>query len=155
MDEFQLNHCSSFKKYRNIISIFNNIQSNASIELDQIIESSVNKANRNLDNLDFNNINLNTAKSLADLFSPDSSSKVSLVMDQDNTITQPGYVLMRNLVYNTSCDGYLNGDLIFHQYGSYGSWEDWNSIMIRVGTGDIVKLTGNGEMIFYPIKGAN
>lgn len=42
---------------------------------------------------------------------------------------------------------------VFHQYGNYGHWEEYNSFSFLVSPGDVVKLTG-GELSFLPCKGA-
>ena len=60
---------------------------------------------------------------------------------------------MRNVVYNSSLSGYINGNLVFRQYGNYGHWEEYNSLMVLVCPGDIVRLSGGGELAFMPCKG--
>ena len=83
---------------------------------------------------------------------PDWTRRQILALNMDVIISQTGWILMRNTVYNSSIYGYINGNTVFHQYGSYGHWEDWNSLSFLVDTGDVVKLTG-GELTFIPCKG--
>lgn len=54
---------------------------------------------------------------------------------------------------NSSLSGYINGNLVFRQYGNYGHWEEHNSLMVLVCPGDIVRLSGGGELAFMPCKG--
>jgi len=89
------------------------------------------------------------------MITPDWDAKVTLALNTDNTITTRGWVLMRNTVYSsTDVKGYINGNVVYNQYGSYGGWHDWNSLAIMVDIGDVVKLTA-GELLFLPMKGVN
>lgn len=83
---------------------------------------------------------------------PDWSRKQTLTLNTDITITETGWIFMRNTVYNSRNQGYINGNEVFRNAGTYGVWEDWNSFAFLVDEGDIVKLTG-GELIFLPCKG--
>ena len=84
---------------------------------------------------------------------PDWSRRQVLALNADVAISQYGWVLMRNVVYNSSLSGYINGNLVFRQYGNYGHWEEYNSLMVLVCPGDIVRLSGGGELAFMPCKG--
>ena len=59
---------------------------------------------------------------------------------------------MRNTSYTSTINGYINEHNVFTQCGSYGNWQEWNSLSFLVDEGDVVKLTG-GELIFLPCKG--
>ena len=83
---------------------------------------------------------------------PDWSRKQTLALNTDITITETGWIFMRNTVYNSRNSGYINGNEVFRNAGTYGVWEDWNSFAFLVDEGDIIKLTG-GELIFLPCKG--
>ena len=84
---------------------------------------------------------------------PNWSKKTILSLNTDVTISQIGWVLMRNTVYNSNITGYINGVTVFRQYGSYGNWEEYNSLSFLVDVGDVVKLTA-GELTFIPCKGS-
>ncbi len=107
-------------------------------------------------NLDFSNISPSQSGllKLIRLLAPDWSRRQILALNTNVTITKPGWILMRNTVYNTLLNGYINGVNVFHQYGSYGNWEEWNSLSFFVDVGDVVNLSG-GELSFTPCKGVN
>mgnify|MGYP002623742618 FL=1 len=84
---------------------------------------------------------------------PDWSSVTSLPLGTNNIITNKGWIIMRNTVYNSSLSGYINGYLVFRQYGSYSHWEEYNSLAIMVDVNDVVNLSGGGELLFIPCKG--
>lgn len=106
-------------------------------------------------NLDFSNIapSASAKASIIAWIAPDWSRRQVLALNADVTISQYGWVLMRNVVYNSSLSGYINGNLVFRQYGNYGHWEEYNSLMVLVCPGDIVRLSGGGELAFMPCKG--
>ena len=106
-------------------------------------------------NLDFSNIAPTAAAKTGIIgwIAPDWSRRQVLSLNTDVTITKYGWVIMRNVVYNSSLLGYINGYEVFHQYGNYGHWEEYNSFSFLVSPGDVVKLTG-GELSFLPCKGA-
>lgn len=107
-------------------------------------------------NLDFSNIapSASAKASIIAWIAPDWSRRQVLALNADVTISQYGWVLMRNVVYNSSLSGYINGNLVFRQYGSYGHWEEYNSLSFLVSPSDVVKLAGGGELTFMPCKGA-
>ena len=51
--------------------------------------------------------------------------------------------------------GHVNNYIVFEQRGTYGDFEDWNSVFVPVFVGDTVDLETdqNGELIFVPCKG--
>ena len=106
-------------------------------------------------NLDFSNItpSASAKASIIAWIAPDWSRRQVLALNADVAISQYGWVLMRNVVYNSSLSGYINGNLVFRQYGSYGHWEEYNSLMVLVCPGDTVRLSGGGELAFMPCKG--
>lgn len=70
------------------------------------------------------------------------------------TSSKYGYILIRNTVYTDNFRGFINGNEVFHQYGHYSLWEDWNSIMLAIAPGDTYQISGSGgELIFIPAKG--
>lgn len=83
---------------------------------------------------------------------PDWTRKKTLALNVDVTIIQKGWILMRNTDYTTRVEGFINTHRVLQQAGTYGRWEDWNSISFLVDVGDVVKLTG-GELLFIPCKG--
>ena len=105
-------------------------------------------------NLDFSNIapSASAKASVIAWIAPDWSRRQVLALNADVTITQYGWILMRNTVYTSSLNGYINGYQVFRQYGSSGHWEEYNSLSFLVSPGDVVKLTG-GELTFMPCKG--
>lgn len=113
------------------------------------------KATSSKANLDFSNIAPTAAakESIIAWVAPDWSRRQVLASDTDHTISKYGWVLMRNVIYNSSLSGYINGNLVFRQYGSYGHWEEYNSLMVLVSPGDTVRLSGGGELAFMPCKG--
>ena len=102
---------------------------------------------------DLSNITQNSITQIMRWLCPDWSRRITLSLNTDVTITKIGWVLMRNTVYNSSINGYINGYTVFRQYGSYGNWEEYNSLSFLVDVGDVVKLTA-GELTFIPCKGA-
>ena len=103
-------------------------------------------------NTDISNLSVTAIPKMIKWLCPDWTRRQILALNMDVIISQTGWILMRNTVYNSSIYGYINGNTVFHQYGSYGHWEDWNSLSFLVDTGDVVKLTG-GELTFIPCKG--
>lgn len=103
-------------------------------------------------NTDISNLSVTAIPKMIKWLCPDWTRRQILALNTDVIISQTGWILMRNTVYNSSIYGYINGNTVFHQYGSYGHWEDWNSLSFLVDTGDVVKLTG-GELTFIPCKG--
>lgn len=99
------------------------------------------------------NISQNSIIQIMRWLSPDWSRRTTLTLNANVTITQIGWILMRNTVYNSNITGYINGYTVFRQYGSYGNWEEYNSLSFLVDVGDVVKLTA-GELTFMPCKGA-
>lgn len=83
---------------------------------------------------------------------PDWSRKQTLALNTDITITETGWIFMRNTTYASYNSGYINSQTVFNNGGQYGRWEDWNSLFFLVDVGDVVKLTG-GELTFFPLKG--
>lgn len=106
-------------------------------------------------NLDFSNINptANAIKQIINWVAPNWSKRQVLALNTNITISQYGWILMRNTAYTDNLYGYINGYQVFRQYGNYSHWEEWNSLSFLVGPGDVVKLTG-GELTFMPCKGA-
>ena len=99
------------------------------------------------------NISKNSITQIMRWLCPNWSQRTTLSLNTDVTITKIGWVLMRNTVYNSNITGYINGHTVFRQYGSYGNWEEYNSLSFLVDVGDVVKLTA-GELTFMPCKGA-
>lgn len=92
-------------------------------------------------------------KTICKLLAPDWSAGVALALNTNVTISEVGWVLMRNTIFYSNSDGYVNGIKVYRQYGVSGQFEDWNSMMFMVNAGDIVWLTA-GELKFFPCKGA-
>ena len=82
---------------------------------------------------------------------PDWSSRTTLALNIDITMTARGWILMRNTEYTTRLSGYINGNKVYTQAGTSGYFEDWNSLFVPVDIGDVVKLSG-GELTFIPCK---
>lgn len=99
------------------------------------------------------NISKSSITQIMQWLCPNWSQRTTLSLNTDVTITKIGWVLMRNTVYNSNITGYINGYTVFRQYGSYGNWEEYNSLSFLVDVGDVVKLTA-GELTFMPCKGA-
>jgi len=99
------------------------------------------------------NISKSSIPQIMQWLCPNWSQRTTLSLNTDVTITKIGWVLMRNTVYNSNITGYINGYTVFRQYGSYGNWEEYNSLSFLVDVGDVVKLTA-GELTFMPCKGA-
>ena len=99
------------------------------------------------------NISKSSITQIMQWLCPNWSQRTTLSLNTDVTITKRGWVLMRNTVYNSNITGYINGHTVFRQYGSYGNWEEYNSLSFLVDVGDVVKLTA-GELTFMPCKGA-
>lgn len=92
-------------------------------------------------------------KAICKLLAPDWSAGVALALNTDVTISEVGWVLMQNTIYYSTLYGYVNGIKVFQQRGTANVFEDWNSMMFMVNTGDVVRLDG-GELKFFPCKGA-
>ena len=92
-------------------------------------------------------------KAICKLLAPDWSAGVALALNTDVTISEVGWVLMQNTIYYSTLYGYVNGIKVFQQRGTATAFEDWNSMMFMVNTGDVVRLDG-GELKFFPCKGA-
>lgn len=103
-------------------------------------------------NVDLSNLSENIWLKLMKKLAPDWSRKRSLALNTNVTITSFGWIFMRNTSYTSTINGYINEHNVFTQCGSYGNWQEWNSLSFLVDEGDVVKLTG-GELIFLPCKG--
>ena len=103
---------------------------------------------------DLSNITQNSITQIMRWLCPDWSRRITLSLNTDVTITERGWVLMRNTNYTSNINGYINGNLVLTQCGAYGEWQEWNSLSFLVDIGDVVKLTG-GELAFMPCKGTN
>ncbi len=99
------------------------------------------------------NISQSSIAKIMQWLCPNWKQRTTLSLNADVTISKIGWVLMRNTVYNSNITGYINGNVVFRQYGSYGNWEEYNSLSFLVDVGDVVKLTA-GELTFIPCKGA-
>nr|DAU90855.1 MAG TPA: hypothetical protein [Caudoviricetes sp.] len=104
-------------------------------------------------NTDISNLSATAISKIIKWLCPDWTRRQVLVLNTDVTISQTGWILMRNTVYNSNITGTINGYTVFRQYGSYGNWEEYNSLSFLVNIGDVVKLTG-GELTFMPCKGS-
>lgn len=103
-------------------------------------------------NADISNLSATAISKIIKWLCPDWTRRQVLALNTDVTISQTGWILMRNTVYNSNITGTINGYTVFRQYGAYGSWEEYNSLSFLVNIGDVVKLTG-GELTFMPCKG--
>ena len=103
-------------------------------------------------NTDISNLSATAISKIIKWLCPDWTRRQVLALNTDVTISQTGWILMRNTVYNSNITGTINGYTVFRQYGSYGNWEEYNSLSFLVNIGDVVKLTG-GELTFIPCKG--
>ena len=104
-------------------------------------------------NTDISNLSATAISKIIKWLCPDWTRRQVLALNTDVTISQTGWILMRNTVYNSNITGTINGYTVFRQYGSYGNWEEYNSLSFLVNIGDVVKLTG-GELTFMPCKGS-
>ena len=104
-------------------------------------------------NTDISNLSATAISKIIEWLCPDWTRRQVLALNTDVTISQTGWILMRNTVYNSNITGTINGYTVFRQYGSYGNWEEYNSLSFLVNIGDVVKLTG-GELTFMPCKGS-
>ena len=104
-------------------------------------------------NTDISNLSATAISKIIKWLCPDWTRRQVLALNTDVTISQTGWILMRNTVYNSNITGTINGYTVFRQYGAYGSWEEYNSLSFLVNIGDVVKLTG-GELTFMPCKGS-
>ena len=104
-------------------------------------------------NTDISNLSATAISKIIKWLCPDWTRRQVLSLNTDVTISQTGWILMRNTVYNSNITGTINGYTVFRQYGSYGNWEEYNSLSFLVNIGDVVKLTG-GELTFMPCKGS-
>ena len=104
-------------------------------------------------NTDISNLSVTAISKIIKWLCPDWTRRQVLALNTDVTISQTGWILMRNTVYNSNITGTINGYTVFRQYGSYGNWEEYNSLSFLVNIGDVVKLTG-GELTFMPCKGS-
>ncbi|MBQ8436147.1 MAG: hypothetical protein IJX20_00700 [Alphaproteobacteria bacterium] len=105
-------------------------------------------------NLDLSNMSQIAISQIVQWLCPDWTRKQTLSLNTNVTITERGWVLMRNTTYTSNINGYINGNLVLTQCGAYGEWQEWNSLSFLVDVGDVVKLTG-GELAFMPCKGIN
>lgn len=103
-------------------------------------------------NTDISNLSVSAIPKIIKWLCPDWTRRQVLALNTDVTISQIGWILMRNTAYNSNLTGIINGYTVFRQYGSYGNWEEYNSLSFLVDVGDIVKLSG-GELTFMPCKG--
>lgn len=104
-------------------------------------------------NTDISNLSATAISKIIEWLCPDWTRRQVLALNTDVIISQTGWILMRNTVYNSNITGTINGYTVFRQYGSYGNWEEYNSLSFLVNIGDVVKLTG-GELTFMPCKGS-
>jgi hypothetical protein len=100
------------------------------------------------------NIISNNKEKILEYSMPDWDAATTMALNVDNIISMKGWILMRNTVYTTSLSGYINGRMVFRQYGNAGHWEEYNSLSFMVDVNDVVKLTG-GELLFIPCKGVS
>lgn len=103
-------------------------------------------------NTDISNLSITAIPKMIKWICPAWTRRQVLALNTNITISQIGWILMRNTVYNSNITGTINGYTVFRQYGSYGNWEEYNSLSFLVDVGDVVKLTG-GELTFMPCKG--
>ncbi len=106
-------------------------------------------------NVEYLNDKLTKPVDIMKMICPDWSKKQSLNLNADITISKYGWVLMRNTTYISIMTGKINRQIVFEQKGTYGDFEDWNSIICPVSIGDVVRLDSNdvGEFLFIPSYG--
>lgn len=130
--------------------VSNYLQNAQLLDVENVLSVAQNKADIDLSNV------IRLSKTFSKLIMtdvmPDWSAVTTLPLGTNNTISRKGWIIMRNTVYNSMLDGYINGRYIYHQYGSYGHWEEYNTLAIMVDVNDVVYLSG-GELLFLPCKG--
>lgn len=130
-------------RYPYIISIYNKIQNAATLDLDEIIQDSVYKANINLNNLDWSNIDSYTKNNIIAWNLPDYSNPIAINIPHSSTGT----------VYTTPFNGYicilLNGSYM-NNYQLYVKTENIDYLIWH--TGD--DINGNVKQVgtIIPVK---
>lgn len=107
----------------------------------------------NISNLDGSKSN--TTNTIVQLGFPDWGGATLLALNVPVTITQRGWILMRNTIYTSVIEGYINGNEVLRQAGESNRFQDWNSLFVPVDVGDVVRLDivgSGGELKFFPCK---
>jgi len=134
-------------RYPYIISIFNRIQDSAELNLEELIEVSVNKANTNLDNLQFTNISSQVRNTFIGWNEPNYNAGIYSL---SGTAPSNGWLYFRNssAVGGPDANIYIDNTLRFTL-----AWTD--AIMIPISVGQTYAINGgtNISCHFYPCKG--
>ena len=152
-------------RYPYIISIYNKIQNSAELDLEEIIEDSVNKANVNLNNLDFSNISSDTKFNFINWCSPDYFRGIDITASVKTSV---GYTSNKDgwILGVIQCDRGNNVFIRINNLDIIGiAWTrvaDYSGIKYRfmapVSYGDVItsnssKLGYLLQVVFFPTKG--
>lgn len=134
-------------RYPYIISIFNRIQDSAELNLEELIEVSVNKANTNLDNLQFTNISSQVRNTFIGWNEPNYNAGIYSL---SGTAPSNGWLYFRNSSDRGGPDAYVYIDTTLR---FILAWID--SIMIPISVGQTYAINGGTNIAchFYPCKG--
>lgn len=77
--------------------------------------------------------------------------RITVPADTDYTLTENNWVWWGNTFYVGSRYFYVNGIEIGHSYGNNGRWEEFNSLLLPLKKGDVIRHTGGNSICYiYP-----
>ena len=143
-------------KYPYIISVYNKIQNASMINLDEIIEASVNKANIDLDNLSITGTNFLTNFVTSNIHSLSGSTiapnyNASFSIPETYTATEPGWIM----AYCGSGDWsrvILTVNGVTYLYTGRKSYNTATCLTAFLDVGDTATVTANAARRFIPCK---
>ena len=143
-------------KYPYIISVYNKIQNASAINLDEIIEASVNKANIDLDNLSITGTNFLTNFVTSNIHSLSGSTiapnyNASFSIPETYTATEPGWIM----AYCGSGDWsrvILTVNGVTYLYTGRKSYNTATCLTAFLDAGDTATVTANAARRFIPCK---
>lgn len=143
-------------KYPYIISVYNKIQNASAINLDEIIEASVNKANIDLDNLSITGTNFLTNFVTSNIHSLSGSTiapnyNASFSIPETYTATEPGWIM----AYCGSGDWsrvILTVNGVTYLFTGRKSYNTATCLTAFLDAGDTATVTANAARRFIPCK---
>ena len=79
------------------------------------------------------------------------TNRQEISKNTDYTLTQDCWIWWGNTYYVGNRNFYINGIEIGRSYGNSGTWEEFNSLLIPLKAGNIIKHTGDNSLCYiYP-----
>lgn len=81
-----------------------------------------------------------------------SSGRITVAVDKDYTLTTNAWVWWGNTSYVGRRYFYINGFQVGQSYGSSGNWEEFNSLLLPLKKGTVIKHSGgNSTCYVFPM----